>query len=335
MQRLSAPYFIVIFSFVSCTDSFHFGDVKGSINPTREGNFYISKFPDDKSAAVSFTFDDNCPSSFTKIAPIFERAGFRATFFIIAGAIRTENDWKKWKDLSDLGFEIGNHSLSHPDLTRIDSVSLEQEVNQSHELIKKNIGKAPLSFAHPGHKTNAVVDGQVAQKHLFSRINPKQFCDWQGWMTNTTLKDAISHIDLSIKRNKWYVISAHGVQDGWQPVSEDFLQKVVDYCVKNENVLAVETFQNIALYKTARQNSTLHVSKGKNKNIIVVKSDLSSNVYSYPLTLVIKNHQFPTPFIVYDVTTGDDVVQEYQIINDKITIKVILNKTYEIRWRER
>src|SRR3569833_3379372 len=68
----------------------------------------IAKYKGGKQAAASYTFDDGYPSSFT-IADMFETRNLRASFYIIAGKVLNE-DWPKWKALSDKGHEIGNHS---------------------------------------------------------------------------------------------------------------------------------------------------------------------------------------------------------------------------------
>lgn len=127
-------------------------------NPIRENeqSIYIAKFPGDKRAAVSFTFDDNCASSLTKIAPLFDRYGYRASFFIVPASIKSHDEWSKWKRLSDRGFEIGNHSMSHRNLTSLDLNGLGEEINETFKLIKAKINKAPLSFAPPGHATSEI-----------------------------------------------------------------------------------------------------------------------------------------------------------------------------------
>ncbi|MGC1240390.1 MAG: polysaccharide deacetylase family protein [Chryseosolibacter sp.] len=322
MKKRSLISILLPLSLNSCDDLNLVTEVKTST--------YIANFPDDKSAAVSFTFDDNCASSFTSIAPIFEQNGLRATFFIIPGSIRSD-EWSKWKTLTDKGFEIGNHSMSHLNLTRLDTASLHEQVNESFEVIKRNVNRTPLSFATPGHSTNGFVNDIISEKHLFNRTNPENFI-WQGWTSSTTQKDVIEHITESVRKKTWYVVAAHGVDDCWEPISESILRNTIEFCKKNEDKIVVETFQNISLYRKELESSILSIKKGTDRETIKIDSGLPSDIYNFPLTLVIKDYQFPSPYRIYNKETGESV--EYKAENGKLLIQVYINNTYEIRWRE-
>lgn len=299
----------------------------------REPSIYIAKFPGDKRAAVSFTFDDNCASSLTKIVPLFDHFGFRSTFFIIPGTIKTPAEWSAWKAISDRGFEIGNHTMSHFDLTGLDSTALHDQIITSFELIKSNIKKTPLSFAPPGHRTNVLVNEVIAQKHPFNRADSRDSFVWQGWVSSTTQKDAREHIKEVIMNNGWYVVAAHGVGDGWEPISESMLRNVLEYCVSNEAQLVVESFENISLYTTAREHTTLWVNKGENYQTIKLESNLSSDIYDDPLTLVLENYQFPSPYRIYNTMTGETLEPKVEDGN-RLLLQVYINNTYQIRWRD-
>lgn len=295
---------------------------------------YIAKFPNDKRAAVSFTFDDNCLSSFTKIAPLFEEYGFRCTFFIVPGSIRSATTWSRWKDLSDAGFEIGNHTTSHFNLTTLKTIdALNDQIDTSFDLIKTNIQKSPVSFAAPGHQTNAYIDSIVAINHPFNRTSARNLYFCHGWTSATTQKDATEHIKEAVNNTAWYVVAAHGVGDGWQPITESLLSHVLQYCKDQESDIAVETFENISLYTQARQHSAVWINKGKNYQTIKIESGLDSDLYNRDLTLVIKNHKFPSPYKVYNISTGTEVTPKIESGN-RLLIPVRINNTYQVRWRD-
>jgi peptidoglycan/xylan/chitin deacetylase (PgdA/CDA1 family) len=288
---------------------------------------YIAKYPDDKKAALSFTFDDGCASCFSTIAPVFRDYGYPATFFVIPGRI-TDAEWKEWKVLSDEGFEIGNHSLSHPDLTTLDDEALDQEVNQSFDLITQHIGKSPLSFAQPGHITNEKVDQVIRQRHLFTRMKPG-FCEWQGWVSATTKKDVLRHIDNAVLKNEWYVPAAHGVEDCWEPISPEFLKAVLDHVAQYEKYLAIETFGNIALYKTAYENTTLISSQASGSISVNLASELDPSLYNFPLTIVINNCSFPDGFVISQ-PNGTPVW--YLKTGGTLHVKAPPGARFEIKW---
>jgi peptidoglycan/xylan/chitin deacetylase (PgdA/CDA1 family) len=60
-------------------------------------------------------------SHLTVAAPLLEKYDFNATFFITYAFMEdTVNflSWKEIKKLDCLGFEIGNHSWTHPDFSQ-------------------------------------------------------------------------------------------------------------------------------------------------------------------------------------------------------------------------
>jgi hypothetical protein len=288
---------------------------------------YIAKYPGDKKAAISFTFDDGCASCFTTIAPLFKMYGYPATFFIIPGPVDAQG-WEKWKALSDDGFEVANHSLSHFTLTAIDELTLEEQVNEAHALIAKNIRKEPVSFAQPGHHTNENVDQVIFTKHLFTRMK-SHFCQWQGWVSATTERDAFSHINEAILKGAWYVPAAHGVGDCWEPINLEFLKKVLDHVEWYEKYLVVETFGNIGLYKTEYENTLLRVTKSNDSQTIELTSDLDSDIYDFPLTVVIKNCSLSPTFTVASLNS---IPVQFIKMGTTLHVKAKPGAKFEIKW---
>ncbi|MGB9959774.1 MAG: polysaccharide deacetylase family protein [Candidatus Bathyarchaeales archaeon] len=87
---------------------------------------------------VSLTFDDGNENLFTEYYPILEDFGFRATFYVITGLIgkrgMLNND--QLKELYIHGNEIGSHTHTHPNLTKIDTASLIFEFKKSKEILQ-------------------------------------------------------------------------------------------------------------------------------------------------------------------------------------------------------
>jgi hypothetical protein len=64
-------------------------------------------------AAVSFSYDDGLPVHFEHVAPLFEAAGLRATFYVpVVTGLRSYAP--QFRALAQAGHELGNHSLFHP-----------------------------------------------------------------------------------------------------------------------------------------------------------------------------------------------------------------------------
>ena len=105
---------------------------------------------------IVLTFDDGLQNHLSFVAPLLKKYGFGATFFVCefpdadkfpAG---TYLDWNGIKTLSDMGFEIGNHTRNHPDCRALDDKTLAAEVGYIQEKCREYGIPVPVSFAYPG-----------------------------------------------------------------------------------------------------------------------------------------------------------------------------------------
>jgi len=115
--------------------------------------------------AVVITFDDGYRDNITVAAPILERFGFLATFFVTTGYIGTlktspKREWQRWEcmeaadlcELADRGHDIGSHAVTHVDLTLLDKVSRRRELKESKEELESLINRRVNFFSYPyGH----------------------------------------------------------------------------------------------------------------------------------------------------------------------------------------
>ena len=86
---------------------------------------------------ILLTFDDAVTSQYHLVAPLLRRLGFGATFYVCrfpdawrAAHSRALLSAEQLKELSDAGFEIGNHTWNHPDLRRCDEKTILREVDE-------------------------------------------------------------------------------------------------------------------------------------------------------------------------------------------------------------
>lgn len=299
-----------------------------STNELLQGDVYIAEFPDNKKGAVSLTFDDGCPSTFSIIVPTLNRYHVKGTFFLIPNLNFKNDEWKKWKKLSDAGFEIGNHTCDHEDLTKLDTAKIREEIAKGQAMITERIGKKPISFAHPYHHHNSTVDRIVFRYELFTRIEPEGFCSWHGWVDETLKEEIRAKICDAINKSKWYVVAAHGIGDGWSPVKKDLFQFALRYMDQNRQDLYIGTFGNVGLYIKERQKTSLSVINGDHKKTIRLECPLQEAVYSYPLTIVVKNN-FPG---IARIKSLNSSPVTYNLVGDNILVYAKPNSVFEITW---
>jgi len=104
-----------------------------------------------ESNGVCLTFDDSpSPHSTLELLAALKLHEVRATFYCIGdNAIRYP---KLVKAIADAGHEIGNHSMTHPDLYRVTRGRLRQEVLECQEVLRATCGLPSTTFRAPyGH----------------------------------------------------------------------------------------------------------------------------------------------------------------------------------------
>ena len=115
--------------------------------------------------AVALTFDDGFESFATEAWPRLRVHGLTAALFVVSNHVGGFNDWGSdqgrtvprlrlldWEALARLGLEgveLGAHSRTHPDLTRLHDIAAVEEMERSSDEIRQHTGCTPRMFAYP------------------------------------------------------------------------------------------------------------------------------------------------------------------------------------------
>lgn len=108
---------------------------------------------------VVLTFDDGCKSQATFVAPILKHYGFGATFYITEGLGFLKNKeaymtWEEVRDLHNAGFEIGNHTRHHRNVTQQSEQELERDLQFIDRRCEGYGISKPTTFCYPGYSHN-------------------------------------------------------------------------------------------------------------------------------------------------------------------------------------
>ena len=104
---------------------------------------------------VVLTFDDASASHYTVAGPLLKNYGFGATFYVCEFPPDFPDsskylNWRQIKELSNMGFEIGNHTWHHTVVTTIDTATLEKEIAYIEDKCLESGIPRPVNFAYPG-----------------------------------------------------------------------------------------------------------------------------------------------------------------------------------------
>lgn len=113
---------------------------------------------------VAITFDDGYRDNLLCAAPILKKFNIPATFFVTTGYIGTARvfpwdsknsipnalmTWDEVRNLAELGFEIGAHTVNHPDLGVTLSADARREIRESKQHVESELGRKVEAFAFP------------------------------------------------------------------------------------------------------------------------------------------------------------------------------------------
>lgn len=113
---------------------------------------------------VVITFDDGYLDNYHFAAPILLDHGLPATFYLTAGFIGTDRQfrwdtekgrrtvmmtWEQAREMHAMGFEIGCHTWNHPDLGTEPIESSQRELVDAKARIEQEVGGPVRHFAYP------------------------------------------------------------------------------------------------------------------------------------------------------------------------------------------
>uniref|UniRef100_UPI0035A15E56 polysaccharide deacetylase family protein n=1 Tax=Jeotgalibaca porci TaxID=1868793 RepID=UPI0035A15E56 len=122
-------------------------------------------------------------------AQTVKEKGANAIFFVMGQFLDSEESRKIIKEVSDMGFEIGNHSYSHPDMASISYEEQLEEIVATNDAIEEITGKRPRFFRAPYGSYNADTDA-ISELENMTLMNWTYGYDWvDGYMEETALAD--------------------------------------------------------------------------------------------------------------------------------------------------
>lgn len=206
---------------------------------------------------VSFSFDDGFEQSSVKTADIFERAGLRACFNVLASpetfakmvmstapAIRF-GDFDLWNDLKARGHEVMPHGYRHANKATLPFEESQRLILRCLDVFDERLKGFNRKQAVFNFPYNAITDQLVAWLPTVVRacrggmaeygINPLPTRDTThirttGFGPNDCGDHAEQCIDELLRREKgWLVYNSHGLDgEGWGPMQSDRLARILD-----------------------------------------------------------------------------------------------------------
>jgi peptidoglycan/xylan/chitin deacetylase (PgdA/CDA1 family) len=132
---------------------------------------------------IMFDFDHPMMSMRQGIHAALSKHGYTGNLFINTGMMDPEshcyNDqtmtWKEVRELADLGWHIGAHTVTHPNLSQLfekdpTGEALAEELQACDVEIERELGTLPRDFAFTGTSWSSAAEKQVMARYRFGRL---------------------------------------------------------------------------------------------------------------------------------------------------------------------
>ena len=132
---------------------------------------------------IMFDFDHPVKSMRHGVHPVLSRYGYAGNLFINTGPMDPESEgygvatmtWDEVGELVDLGWHIGAHTVTHPNLSTFvaedpTGEKLRQELEECDATLEQHLGICPRDFAYTGTSWSSAAEKVVQERYRFGRL---------------------------------------------------------------------------------------------------------------------------------------------------------------------
>lgn len=141
-------------------------------------NWYLKPLDDQDEEVTLITIDDAPDDHAVEMAHTLDDLDVPAIFFVNGHFIDDKEGEEKLKEIDELGFPIGNHTMTHPDLTTISEEEQEEEILGVNEMVEDILGEKPDYFRAP-HGKNTDFSSDLIEDEGMLNLNWSYGYDWE------------------------------------------------------------------------------------------------------------------------------------------------------------
>lgn len=238
--------------------------VRATIRTRERGKIEVQKAVSGYTGILSLTFDDGCRSVYYEARPLLRARDLGATAYIVPSWVKdhgaTYMSWSDLRELSELGWDIGSHTMTHASLKGADDSTLQYELGQSRiELRSRGFDAVSFSLPYGLYDQRALDAARMyyeSCRAVGHSLNPPvEFADPHLLLSKTSqpwlpLEFYMADIDSVAASGGWYVLNNHRV---WPECTADcciqtqVLADLIDYALASG--LRVTSIRNVLAYR--------------------------------------------------------------------------------------
>lgn len=258
--------------------------------------YEIARWSGFRTAAVSYTFDDNCSNQVAIAIPALNTYGFKGTFFLVTN---WGPNWKGYKSAAQNGHEIGSHTASHPSMGGLTTTEQTSQITSSINAITSNIGIKPVTLAWPNCSVGSTSLAQqyfIASRGCSGQIEPStpaNFMNISSFVCGSagsikTSADFQNKANSAATSNGWVVYLIHGIDNdgGYSSLSSTELKNSLSFFNANPYKFWVAGFATVAKYIKERNAANLTQTGSTSTTLtLTLSDDLDNSVYNVPISI--------------------------------------------------
>jgi peptidoglycan/xylan/chitin deacetylase (PgdA/CDA1 family) len=310
----------------------------------------IARWPQDRAAAISLTFDDGLDTQLDIVGPTLKKHHLHGTFYVATGLGPWEKRKQDWKLLAQDGNELGFHTVHHPCLLEqiephaqnYTPEMMEAEIRESASAVGQAANTVrgltfaypcgDLSFGPPGEqaRNSALYLRYVSEHAIGARIvgpgGPQDPDDLSvltitdlGPTEGKRLSGLLALAEPAIRQGQWGVFCFHGVGGDYLAVTAESLDELASHFERHSEVWTA-TFGDVLRYTQERKAAGIEVKTNCDRSIDVsLQWPLDPKIYDLPLTLKIQ----PAEIWTGAIATADGKVLSVTMAAGSATVMLV------------
>ncbi|WP_214817986.1 LysM peptidoglycan-binding domain-containing protein [Exiguobacterium sp. s59] len=276
------------------------------------------------SKVVALTFDDGADGANTnKILEILAKNNVKATFFLTGSG--ANNHPQYIKNIAAKGHQLGNHSYTHPDFTKLTATQMKSELDRTEALIQSLTGKTtkPIFRAPFGAVNSAVLNGVGAAGYGYTIQWNIDTIDWKG----LTASQINTKVQTNIKPGSIVLMHTGAGAPGTPLALPTMISQLKAKGYQFVTVSQLLAYQNTSTNKTytVKSGDTLY-SIARTYGVTVSALAAANNITNYSLiyvgqVLIIPGTTVtppPTTTVKYTVKSGDTLYKIATMYNTTV-----------------
>lgn len=262
--------------------------------------YQISPVYNFKRSIVSLSFDDGYLVQFTIGMTILKERNLPATFYVITDRIDSIRK-KIILDNYSNNFEIGSHTVTHPDLVKIGNTEAYNQLSDSKLFLQKNFGmNSGLTMSYPWGIYDKSVEQIAEGLYLAARStdpgynsvnSPDRYAlKMQNFDARINYGTANSWVDFAMQNHLWLIEMLHGINKaGYSAIDSVTLALHLDYIKKSGDVILCSNVENVIKYIEESKKAGISCEMCDDSVYQIRINDfLSDSIFDQPLSIRIK-----------------------------------------------